>query len=151
MKSANELRAELAAAETAERDALRAREKAANESFQEFMSSHPWEYTSTPQEYKRFLGSKEPGVQGTRIMRRLDPAKLAEWEATTGHTFTDACNARRGGHDNNKWHGMFYYRTDENILTHDGGGTYVLRDPKLCSDEEWALILTGNIPAKFKE
>jgi hypothetical protein len=44
---------------------------------------------------------------------------------------------------------MFYYRTEENILARGGGGWLVLRDPKLCSDEEWAAIAAGNIPKKF--
>lgn len=44
---------------------------------------------------------------------------------------------------------MFYFRTDENILTHDGGGTLVLNDPKLCNDEEWARLASGDVPAKF--
>jgi hypothetical protein len=44
---------------------------------------------------------------------------------------------------------MFYHRTEEGILTNEGGGTHVLDTPRLCSDAEWAQILSGDVPAKF--
>ena len=44
---------------------------------------------------------------------------------------------------------MFYFRTEENILTYDGGGYCVLKEPKLCSDEQWESIKNGIIPDKF--
>jgi hypothetical protein len=148
MATVTELRAALAKAEEAERKSNRAKEEAAYKSLKELLLTDPWEYIITPWEYKQFMNPNP--IKGATIERRLGPETIAEWEARTGFSFRDACNARMGGHDNTKWHGMFYYRTDENILTHDGGGTHVLRDPKLCSDEEWAQILSGNIPNKFK-
>lgn len=48
-----------------------------------------------------------------------------------------------------QWQGMKYILTDEGILTHEGGGTLVLNDPKLCSEAEWYDLCVGNVPAKF--
>jgi hypothetical protein len=38
-----------------------------------------------------------------------------------------------------------YWRTDEGILTHCGGGHLVLREPVLMSDDEWEDLKKGNV------
>ena len=42
-----------------------------------------------------------------------------------------------------------YFRTEEKILTHDGGGHLLLKDVQTCSDEEWEAVKSGQIPEKF--
>jgi hypothetical protein len=37
-----------------------------------------------------------------------------------------------------------YFRTEENVLTHEGGGYLLLKDCCLCTDEEWEGIKKGN-------
>lgn len=58
------------------------------------------------------------------------------------------------GSINGRWderlNSVLYYRDEDNILTHKGGGYILLKDPKLCSDEEWEAIKKGDIPEKFE-
>ena len=49
-----------------------------------------------------------------------------------------------------KWDGMTYMRTEEGILYHEGGGTFVLYDPLLITLEAWEELKAGNIPEQFK-
>lgn len=44
-----------------------------------------------------------------------------------------------------------YYRTEDGILTHEGGGWCLLKEPALCSDIEWEAMKSGMIPDKFKK
>lgn len=45
---------------------------------------------------------------------------------------------------------VFYYRTKENILTYDGGGSIILEnEPFICSDETYQNFLNGNIEDKY--
>jgi len=41
-----------------------------------------------------------------------------------------------------------YYRINK-VLLHKGGGWLSLKDEQPCSDDEWAKIITGDIPEKF--
>ena len=77
---------------------------------------------------------------GLRVQKRLRPEAVEAFNNIYVHPVDG---------DKIKWFGMVYYRTDENIMTQDSGGTHVLREPVLCSDEEWAQIAAGNIPVKF--
>lgn len=45
---------------------------------------------------------------------------------------------------------VFYYRTKENILTYDGGGSIILEnEPFICSDETYQSLLNGNIEDRY--
>jgi hypothetical protein len=82
-------------------------------------------------------------LKGLRIEHRVKPSLITEWKKNGFATFSSNYQTEE------RWFGMFYYRTDENILTHEGGGNCVLDDPKLCSDEEWKEMKDGRIPSKF--
>jgi hypothetical protein len=47
---------------------------------------------------------------------------------------------------NNEIQGMFYYVTYQKVLLHDGGGTYVLRDGIVITDQDIQDINNGKIP-----
>jgi len=47
---------------------------------------------------------------------------------------------------NNETRGMFYYVTYQNVLMHDGGGTYVLRDGIVITDQDIQDLNNGKIP-----
>lgn len=100
-----------------------------------------WEWHIEPKIRKEFFTTEI--MNGAQISKRIKPEVVKEWESKGPSTFSSDFQRI------NQWHGMFYYRTDENIITEDGGGHVLLKTPKLCSDEEWAAILAGNIPAKF--
>lgn len=103
-----------------------------------------FDWAVKPASYKRWMwnAGKDQDTHGVSIQRRLSPAIVEAFQAVHGNYGVND--------DYTVWRGMFYFRTDENILTHDGGGTCVLRDPMLCSDAEWAEIVAGRIPAKYK-
>lgn len=101
-----------------------------------------YEWMCQPTVYKQF--PERIQIDGVIVKHRIKPDILKKWKEGGFATFhTDLM-------EEDRWFGIVYYRTDENILTHDGGGTLVLKDPKLCSDEEWNMICSGNIPDKFK-
>ena len=100
-----------------------------------------WEWRVIPTTWQGF--TSEPILVGARVEKRIVPEVLATWLDGGPGTFSSDYETP------GRWFGMFYYRTDEGILTHEGGGNLILRDPRLCSDGEWAAILEGNIPAKF--
>ena len=79
-----------------------------------------------------------------KVAKRVIPNLVKEWEKDGFSTFSNDFQ------DAGQWQGMFYYRTDEGILTSDSGGYCVLQIPKLCSDEEWEKMRKGGIPEKFK-
>lgn len=81
---------------------------------------------------------------GARVDKRVKPEILKAWLAN------GLPSSSSDFQQEDRWFGMFYYRTEENILTHDGGGHVVLQDPMLCNDEEWAAILAGDIPLKYR-
>jgi hypothetical protein len=144
MATASELRAQLKAAEDAEREADRAKRKSQDEAWG-VLTTNPdnWEWRATPARRQPFL-SNAPALRGAVVEMRLKQDVLEAWAANGPATFSSDYE------DKGRWFGMFYYRTDENILTHEGGGHLVLRDPKLCNDAEWADIRAGKPAAKFK-
>lgn len=135
------LRKQLAAAEQAMAAADRTARKAQSEAW-EAITSNPdsWEWLITYDAYHAFMGET---FQGARVSKRIYPHLLAAWLKNGPSTFSSDFQ------EEGRWFGMFYYRTDEGILTYEGGGYRVLRTPKLCNDDEWQAILDGNIPAKF--
>jgi hypothetical protein len=84
-------------------------------------------------------------MTGVIVSRRVKQDILKEYNKCGYPTFSNDMQTE------DKWFGCFYYRTAENILTHYGGGYLVLNDPMLCSDEEWAQILSNNIPLKYRK
>lgn len=78
-------------------------------------------------------------LHGVNIRRKIKDVIFHSWK-NNGHPSL---------YPSNESLGMFYYRTNENILTFCGGGVLVLNTPMLCSDEEWKNILEGNIPRKY--
>lgn len=108
-----------------------------------------YEWQVIPTEYETWNWDAElrEKIPGARVLRRVREEFVAQFEAEWGESVSLGTNMPQ---DPTKWEGMFYYRTDEGILDHDGGGTYTLRTPKLVSEGEWASILVGDIPEKFK-
>lgn len=100
-----------------------------------------WEWLIIPTEYPDW-NNAQTKISGVMVKSRVRPDVLAKWKegghATLSNDWMDG-----------KWLGMFYYRTEENILHHMSGGYLILKDVQLCSDEQWESILQGNIPAKF--
>lgn len=77
------------------------------------------------------------------VHKRVRPELMAEWVKGGYSSFSNDWQSGR-------WFGAVYVRTDEGILTHVGGGHLILRDPMLTSPEEWAQIVSGDIPEKYK-
>lgn len=101
-----------------------------------------WEWESFPQRRKAFF-RRELDLDETRVVRKLKASRLEQWKLGGPGMFSS-------NWEDGKARGMFYYRTDEGILTGSGGGYHVLDIPRLCSDAEWAEILAGRIPMKFR-
>jgi len=96
-----------------------------------------WEWEVTPNTCRSYRDGSM--LEGANIKRRIKSHILMQFHEEYGHALTEA----------HRYHGTFYYRTDEGILDHNGGGTHILNTPKLCSDEEWKEILAGNPAEKF--
>jgi len=73
----------------------------------------------------------------TKTTRRLFMSKdvLIGWKVTKQNTY------------NKEVQGMFYYVTYQNVLLHDGGGTCVLRDGIVITEQDIQDINDGKIPA----
>ncbi len=144
-KTIEQLEAELQAtiaAIAAKGDAERSQREAQTAAWRA-LSSDPtsWEWHARPEERQGFIG--DPQTSGLRISARIKPALLEKWrKGGLPLTSTDAQEGR--------WLGMFYWRTDEGILTHKSGGHMILRDPVLCSDEQWAALEQGDVPRKWQ-
>ncbi len=143
MKSTAQLREALALAEKAERQENEASRKVQYEAWKVIRdNADNWEWLVQPVGYDCHWPSKVI-TQGARISKRMKADVLEAWKADGLPTFSESTQ-------DGCWHGMFYYRTAESILTHAGGGHLVLNDPMLCNDAEWQAILDGNIPQKYK-
>lgn len=135
LERAAALRAELKALEVQEREESREREKQKEAAYKAL----PIQWFVKQALYKDFV-SDEPAIPAVHVMCCREDAAYSVFVAEFGHHT-----------DRNRMHGMVYHRTDENILTSYGGGSHILKTPKLCSDDEWALICAGQIPDKFKK
>lgn len=142
-KTVEELREEIRVAEEALREEDRISRKAQSAAWEK-MAGDPssWEYMVTPSTYRCW--SKDPERTGLRVQMRVKPELLKEFKEGGLSTFSSDYM------EEGRWFGMFYYRTEEQILYHDGGGHCALKDVKLCSDEEWERISKGDIPEKFR-
>lgn len=143
MATVRELQQQLDEAKKLERAEDDKRRKAQSERWHEIMSNkNNFEWKVEPSvQYRHFIQPEK--VSGLRVSKRVKPEIIAEW-AKGGFSLFSSDFQEPG-----RWFGMFYFRTEENILTHDGGGSRVLKDPKLCSDEQWESIKNGIIPDKF--
>ena len=140
MRESDRLREQLKQAEAREYQERKEAEQAQYLAFQEIIQDQRnFEWLSTPKTYH----SLSEQFEGVQVQRRLKPEILEAWKGNGPASFSSTLAE-------GIWVGMFYYRTDENILTRAGGGYRVLKDPKLCSDEEWERICSGDIPEKFK-
>ena len=94
-----------------------------------------WEYRAFPKKEEIW----EKGlIEGLRVETRLKPAVIKKLKEVGIQLAAEY------------WQGMFYYRTDENIICQgDGGGELILIIQKICSDEEWDRIAKGDIPERL--
>jgi hypothetical protein len=108
------------------------KEKAAKEAWNLICNKHEWRVK--PQKVFNVSGS---GRDGVYVQKRVKEDLFRDYAEKFGSS------------ESNDWEGMFYVRTDENILIADSGGTLVLKTPLICSDEDWATICSGNIPDRY--
>lgn len=142
-KTIEQLQAELDAALAAKRTADEAQRDAQTAAWRLISGdSESWEWSCHPEQRQGFVG--DPQTAGLRISARVKPALLEEWRKGGLPRFST--DAQEGC-----WLGMFYYRTDEGILTSAGGGHLVLRVPVLCNDKEWAALERGEVPLKWQK
>jgi hypothetical protein len=143
-KTVAELEAALETARAAERELTAERDRNRADAWEAVMRDpNSWEWRVLPTEYKRFMFKADsPAVKGAKIDKRLHPELVASFIKQWDHVQDDKMI---------EWHGCFYFRTPENILTHCGGGWMVLNDPMLCNDEEWVQIINGWIPPKYRD
>ena len=129
---------ELAAAEDKQR---RADQQAAWEYLRKIPEN--WEWRAGPVSYaKASPFNRFADCEHCLVEKRLRVEVLEGWKQQGLSTFSSEWMEGR-------WLGMWYVRTEEGILTHEGGGHCILDHPRLCSDEEWVAICSGNIPEKF--
>jgi len=134
MATVSELRAALEAAEAAEWEEQAAISRARTAEWKLILSDpNSWEWRATPE-----LWPSEERLGAVVVGCRVKPWLVPSW----------ATSMRK---NDNGWTGMVYYRTEEGILTHSGGGSMILRDPMLCDDEEWADICAGNPAVKYRK
>lgn len=142
MATVQELQQQLDEAKRAERAEDDKRRKAQDKRWHEIMSDKDnFEWKVEPSVQCRLTQPEK--ISGLRVSKRVKPEILAEWVKGGSPSFST------GFQEPGRWYGMFYFRTEENILTSDGGGHCVLKEPKLCSDEQWESIKNGIIPDKF--
>jgi hypothetical protein len=134
MSELDDARARLAQLEAQERIDARAREQARRDALKRV----PVVYHVKPMRYHRFF--KDGDVDGASVTMSYEPGALAAFEAEFGPADPD----------DRRFKGMFYYVTPEGILTHDGGGHYVLDTPRLITPKQWEQILAGDVPKTFR-
>ena len=116
----------------------RAAEVEKHASWDAFMKQDVWDYEVKDEKATGYDGLK---LDGIRITKRLKPSFVTEWRRDWGGLISE---------DSCEWHGMFYYRTKENIVTTYYGGTYVLKSvPFIADDDLWDRFRNGDIPKKY--
>src|SRR5262245_10081263 len=118
-----ELQAEIKALQEVERVKAEERQKAKNEAW----NALPYEWKVSPYAIvigsvwcyvKHLFPSYPEGATVDAAYVRRRKSNLDQWRAAWGDIPLHA----------EKWDGMVYFRTEEGILYHEGGGTYVLLD-----------------------
>jgi len=124
-----------------ERELTEKQQKIANLKFKEVRNNPDnWEWRVIPTTESSFMNdTKYNGIRvEKRIKQQILKDNLEEFRCV-GSDFTQL----------DRWFGMFYYRTEENILHSTGGGYYTLNSPMLCNDQEWQDILMLKIANKY--
>ena len=102
-----------------------------------------WEWQTSSRAYAKVSPfHRFTGCEHCLVEKRLKADILEKWKSQGLSTFSNEWMDGR-------WLGMWYVRTEEGILTHEGGGHCILDDPRLCSEDEWDALCSGNIPEKF--
>jgi len=105
-------------------------------------------------EYKEIEELERKKLQDEKAAKVTKGWKTCEWIVTpqTRQIFGCSENYLIGWHVNqrnsynNETHGMFYYVTYQNVLMHDGGGTCVLRDGIVITNQDIQELNNGKIP-----
>lgn len=143
IEKVKELKLQLEAAEKEMKVAYEKEQKVQAELWGNIISDpESYDWYITPDEmpdYRSNVIRSNVILHGVSIRRKIKDVIFHSWK-NNGHTSL---------YPSNEICGMFYFRTNENILTFRGGGVLVLNTPMLCSDEEWKNILEGNIPRKY--
>ena len=144
MKTRAELQDALRALDEAEKAESKAKDKVRLNAWNA-MVKHPdsseWSVVERP--WTPFMAPEGTApIPSVLVQKRLKPERAAKFVEVFGPIVDEQLV---------QWRGMRYHRTSENILTHDSGGWCILNDPMLCSDQEWAQIVEGDIPAKYKK
>lgn len=140
MKNPNSVEALEAALATAreerEKERVRQRAQVNEEVMMLITNSDNFEWRVTPTSYTHPRSGRI--YDALRVERRIKSALVSDFIRKNDITYYL------------DWHGMVYYRTDENILYRaELGGTHVLEVPRLCRDDEWEDIREGKIHLKF--
>ena len=127
---------------------VREEEKRLNALREEFLATNPYIYTTTATRKMNDWSISIPIKAKVRINRQINESTRQDFAVAHPE---DAVNFLRmmQQFEEIKIVGMDYYLTEENIIHNTGGGTLLLDTPRLCSDEQWEQILSGNIPATF--
>jgi hypothetical protein len=136
MQKIEELRKELQKLETLEKELKRLKLAEQSKRWNE-ASKESSNYDYRVSKYARRIWLEKELTEGCYVERRIKPSIVKSLGLETLP-------------ENKQWNGMFYYRTEENILMYSGGGWHTLKAPKLCNDEEWEGLQKGDIPEKFK-
>jgi hypothetical protein len=136
MKKIEELREELRRLEALEEESRQLKSIERNKRWNEAVRDSS-NYTYRVAKHTRRLWCEEEPTEGCFIERKMKPSIVKKLD------LKDILRSE-------EWAGLFYYRTEENILMYSGGGTHVLKVPRLCNDEEWEKMQQGDIPEKFK-
>lgn len=81
------------------------------------------------------------GVEAVKVSRVWNAATAAMVERFNTENPQHAIKAQKQSEK--------YYRTREGILSTYGGGYLILETPCLCSDQQWADLKAGIVPASF--
>lgn len=152
MNKIQQLEVELKAAKQEAQDLERVTRDTLREAGNAFLASKPYEYRTYPaDDIPSYWAERNqlPIKAQLRVEQRISPKLVIDFCTAHNTEWNVVANALSRNHEPSKWVGMVYQLTEENILTHTGGGTMILKDPMLCTDAEWASLEAGSIPQKY--
>ena len=122
LSTVQELEAQLFAAKAEEKTKDRERKQAQDVAWKLIVADpDSFEWKVEPFKYIRYFDDKRIPTEGAQVAMRVKPEILQAWNANGYGIFSNDYQAP------DRWFGMFYYRTEEGILTRDGGGYCVLK------------------------
>lgn len=127
---------ELESQERAERDRIHREREPVRRAFRE--NPAIYEFEAKPSANDSW--TEVPGSYS--ISKRIKPEMLEIFKSVNGFDYFE-------DNGQNNWAGMRYFRTYDSLLCSCSGGTVILNTKIHCSDEEWALIIKGEVPHKF--